>query len=137
MSEREPARVLGTGIEFTLEDEHEALPEPPRVPLTPERRAANARVERGELIAVRAQEFVDFETADGTNRWHGASFGTAIDPGGDPALALLELVDEARLNGPFGDLRRCGFDVTRWEYYSAPHRLELSERLRARLGDRL
>lgn len=114
-------------------------PDPPEAHrhfrMTPEDRLIRARVKRGEMIEVRAQEFVDFETADGRMRFRGSSFGSAIDVTTDPTIELLELGQgEVRLNGPFSDLRRCDFDVTRWEYYAAPHRLELSDRLRERLA---
>jgi hypothetical protein len=135
----EQARVVATGVELSLDEEDEGLePLPPeierRLPHTPEDRALDGRVESGEMIRVRAQEFVEFDTAEGRQRWGGSSFGTAIDVTADPALALLELArGDVRQDGPFGDLRRGGYDVTRWEYYSAPHRLELSEKLRERL----
>jgi hypothetical protein len=136
----EEATVIATGVELTLEEEDpDGLPDPPELERdfsrTPEDRALDARVARGEMIRVRAQEFVEFDTADGRQRWGGSSFGTAIDATADPAVALLELAQgDVRMNGPFGDLRRSGYDVTRWEYYAAPHRLELSAELSERLA---
>jgi hypothetical protein len=136
---RIPARIIVTGVELILEEEFEIPPDPPELAapfsLTPEDRAIRQRVERGEVIEVRAQEFVDFETGEGRVRWRGGSLGLPIDVTRDPTVELLALAQgDVRENGPFGDLRRSGFDVTRWEYYAAPHRLELSEHLRERLA---
>jgi hypothetical protein len=131
------AHVLSTGVELTLaEEQHDDLPDPPELatlPMTPEARAEQARIAAGGMVDVRATPFVIFETGGETHRYGGGSQGRAIDVTTDPTIALLDLAEQAREEAPFGDLRRSGFDVTRFEYYSSPHSLVLSERLRERL----
>lgn len=64
------------------------------------------------------------------------SCGAEIRSEGDPTTALLRVANAARevgLGGVLGDLRRTGMDITRWEFYSAPFRIELAEELRERL----
>jgi hypothetical protein len=137
---REPIRILGTGVELFLAEEADEPPPPPgfpKLPMTPEAHAEEARVRTGEMIQVQARAFVDFEAEGGTHRWGGSTYGRAIDITGDPTLALIGLAQDVAEEAPFGDLRRCDYDVTRWEYYSAPHRLELSAKLRERLPERL
>ena len=50
---------------------------------------------------------------------------------------LLELAQhqrDANLGVLLGDLRRAGYDVTRWEFYASPFRIELSDELREQLS---
>ena len=56
---------------------------------------------------------------------------------GDPTTDLLELAQhqrDANLGVLLGDLRRAGYDVTRWEFYASLFRIELSDELREQLS---
>lgn len=92
---------------------------------------------RGQPLAVSAELWVDVESDGG--RWrHGGqwAFGE-FRLGEDPTNPLIDLAfaqRENNLGGLLGDLRREGVDVTRFECYSAPFRVELDAQLRAVLA---
>lgn len=85
--------------------------------------------------------FADVEAAGTVERWWGSTESRDCEPntqilGDDPGRRLLKEAADARAGlGPLlGDLRIAGYDITRWEFYSAPTCIELSEALRTRLA---
>jgi hypothetical protein len=122
-------RLLGTGVELRLEDEDEApLRDPHGSPRADDRQAQR----------VGAQTFVEVEDGQRREKWPGAT-GFYDLPSDDEDLTngLLMIAHTERdlnLGGLLGDLRREGHDITRWEVYSLPFRIELTPRLRARLA---
>lgn len=116
--------LTGTGVELRLvgESPHSGEDFNPRDP----------RIE--------AQCFVEVVDGPRRERW-GGSTGLFDLPGDDEGLTsgLLGAAHRERdgnLGGLLGDLRRAGYDVTRWEFYSLPFRVELSEKLREFLSGR-
>jgi hypothetical protein len=60
--------------------------------------------------------------------------GHELDLGVDPIKPLLEIAHESRewhLPDLLGDLRAGGTLVSRWDFYAAPFRIQLSEELQA------
>ena len=103
----------------------------------PRERADQMAYERGQLLYVGWHVFADLED-DGRHFRLGGSWGMErpISLNEDPTSALLEIVKEERyhLGNLFGDLRMGNMDVTRWEFYAAPFKVELSPQLQARLA---
>ena len=131
----EEARVVGRGVELMLADEADLGP--PFAPSGPEQRAERQRVERGEMVEVAYQPFAEVETDGQVTRWGGSVHGTrAVDVTTDPTLALLDIAAEGRDEEAeiLGDLHIAELDVARFAFHAAPHRIELSGRLRERLG---
>ena len=120
-------RVLGTGVELRLRTAD-----------------AYAALERGDdpgEVAIEAQVFTDVADdgrryrVGGVTAW---SEGWVLASGFDPTSALVAIADEMRenLGDLLGDMRRGGCDVTRFEFYASPFRIELDDPLREALGDR-
>jgi len=90
------------------------------------------------FVPVVTQAFVEFTRSGDVERW--ASFehhGHSVPGDRDATLELLALVEEAvgdLREDLFPDMRIDGLDVTRWEFNSAPRRLELAPELEARLA---
>ena len=100
-------------------------------------RAEEAACERGELAFVGWHVFADLDD-EGRAFRVGGSWGMErpIRLDEDPTSALLAIVEEERchLGNLFGDLRMGTMDVTRWEFYAAPFKVELSPGLQDRLA---
>jgi hypothetical protein len=110
---------------------------PPFAPRGPEERAERQRVERGEMVEVAHQPFAEVETGGEVARWGGSVRGTrAVDVTTDPTLALLDIAEQDRDEEAeiLGDLHIAELDVARFAFHAAPHRIELSARLRERLA---
>lgn len=92
----------------------------------------------GELI-IEVQVFADLEDSGRRYRVGGTvQRGPLVPLSEDPTTALVHIADEARqthLGDLLGDLRTAGCDVTRFEFYAAPFRIELADDLRDRLAD--
>lgn len=59
----------------------------------------------------------------------------ALDLGRDPTTVLFRYADDAWENQQLmGDIGHGDIDITRFEFYAAPHRVELSPALRERLA---
>jgi hypothetical protein len=89
---------------------------------------------RGQELEISVEVWVEVER-DGVRSRHGGqmAFGELV-LGEDPTKPLIELALDQReqnLGTAFGDARIAGADVTRFECYSAPFRVELDEELRA------
>ena len=95
------------------------------------------RSARGEVLKVAAEVWVEIERG-GVRSRHGGQTGFGeIVLGHDPTGPLVELAlqqRESNLGTAFGDARIAGADVTRFECYAAPFRMELDEELRAALS---
>ena len=116
--------LIATGVELGIADESIEYDRP-----TPERRAEAQRVDRGEMIDVRGTLFA--ETEDGRGYGGGAA-SARIDITCDPTSALIALARDVREEDHgLGDFREEG--ITRFAYHAAPHRIELTDELRARL----
>jgi hypothetical protein len=91
-------------------------------------------------IAVEAQTFCEGEDDGGGFRMGGvvaSSSGWVLPAGEDPTSALVAIAYEMReqhLGDLLGDMRMNDFDVTRFEFYAAPFRVELAESLREALA---
>ena len=106
-------KLLGTGIALSLAGEED------------------------ECVALRLQTFADIE-ADGEPVRVLGTYGERAEVGTaeDPTTALVGAAHEYReghLGDILGDLRRDGADITRFEFYAAPFRIELAADLRDRL----
>ena len=122
-------RVLGTGVELRLPcdnwDED------------------TLRQVRGtsDGLVVEAQVFVDVE--DDGRRFRvggttGLGAGMTVPTDADPTTALVQAAYETRemhLGDLLGHMRRGNCDVTRFEFYAAPFRIELADDLREALAD--
>jgi hypothetical protein len=100
-------------------------------------RCETSQPTRGEDLEFSAEIWVEVEQ-DGSRARHGGqiTFGELV-LGEDPTRPLIELALDQReqnLGTAFGDARIAGVDVTRFECYSAPFRVELDEGLREVLG---
>ena len=93
--------------------------------------------EKANQILIEVQVFAEVEE-DGRRYRMGGTVqrGAAVSRSGDPTTPLLEIAHEARdthLGNLLGDLRMSGSDLTRFEFYAAPFRIELAEDLREHL----
>src|SRR4051812_27080560 len=89
----------------------------------------------GELM-VEIQIFAELEASGRKGRIGGSTDRAAISATEDPTKRLVDLAEEARelhLGPLLGDLRIAGCDLTRFEFYSAPFRIELAADLRSAL----
>jgi hypothetical protein len=114
------AKIIGTGVRVTIAR--------PGIPF----RGPTSNGLRMEIEA-----FAEIDT-DGETRRYGAAFRPYELPGdGDPAAQLVDNVNKHResdLGNHLADMKQSGLDVTRFELYSAPFRIELSDDLRAKLA---
>jgi CspA family cold shock protein len=119
--------ALSTGVRIRLIDDVTASESvEPRL----ERRRLRGELERGEVVVLEAQVFVEVE---GERVGGTTSLGHELRLGEDVVNQLLKLASEEReqhLGDLLGDLRREGSKLERWEFYSAPFRIELSDDLR-------
>lgn len=131
-------RVRATGVRLFLAGEVFSADERLR-PSTPEERADRQAEQRGEVVFVAIGGFCDCED-DGRRFRFWGSFGgewpVRVDR--DPASELLEVVESEKENHLF-DLEHDLMygnegETTRWEFFSAPFSIELSDRLRERLA---
>ena len=117
---------MGTGVELRLpslseRDEQHAVPPAREIPVV-------------------AQVFAEVE--DGARRYRVGgttvlSAGFGIAPGSDPTTALVRIAHETReehLGELLGEIRMGGCDVTRFEFYAAPFKIELAAPLREALA---
>jgi hypothetical protein len=118
-------RVVSTGVEL-------------RLPSLSERDEQHAVPPAGETPVV-AQVFAEVD--DGARRYRVGgttvlSPGFGIAPGSDPTTALVRIAYETReehLGELLGDMRIGDCDVTRFEFYAAPFKIELAAPLREAL----
>ena len=111
---------MGTGIRILLREEmpRDGVPDSedfPSDPPSPGERAEQKAYERGELIYVGWHVFADLEE-DGRRFRVGGSWGW-----------------ERHLGDLLGDLRIGDMNITRWGFYAAPFKIELSPMLQERL----
>ena len=130
--------LVGTGVELRLEGEEEQE----LLAGVPSRLTFMAsRVDRAEKAwesadrRLEAQTFAEVASdRPQLERWPGArGYYDLPDLRQDPTRALLDAATserEANLGGLLGELRSQGYDVTRWEFWALPFRVELSLRLR-------
>jgi hypothetical protein len=141
--------LKGTGVTLMLSEEMPVGPDLPdefkkaldvheRLHVTPEQRAERAAHERGEIVLVSWHLWAVLEREGETARFGGYRGGDdAVRLDADPTSALLQIAEDARTSGNlgnlFGDMHRAEMDITRFEFYSAPFRIELSQGLREAL----
>ncbi len=118
--------LLGTGAELRLPRRRPGKQDgPPR------------QDAKSNEVFVEVQVFADVED-DGRRYRIGGTVqqGEGVRLSDDPTTALLRIAQEARqlhLGNLLGDLRRSGSDITRFDWYAAPFRIELAQDLRERL----
>jgi hypothetical protein len=139
-------RVLGCGVILRLatNDETAAVEQARHgreLHLEPSRSYRYSEPDRpladGEVYVV-SQAVVDFADGDGEQRWvsyehHGERFSTTDDA----TTGLLRLVDDTVVgdfSDLFADMRQGALGVSRWEFMSAPRRVEMVPSLEARLA---
>jgi hypothetical protein len=88
-------------------------------------------------VRVEVEPFAELDV-NGECRRLGGGFGFAtLALCGDPTTELIAAAHterELNLGNLLGDMRISGFDVTRFELYSAPFRIELTDELREELA---
>jgi hypothetical protein len=109
------ARVIGTGVMIDLSGE------PPTY---------------GELV-VAVELFADLVIDEANEQHCGPTYFAEVDLDRDPTNQLVEaahIARESNLGTVFGDLKNSGVtNLTRFEFYAAPFRIELTDALRERL----
>jgi hypothetical protein len=93
----------------------------------------------GGALEVTAEVWADIEQEGERFRVGGNFMGGELAAREDPTRSLIDLAYEQRdlnLGCILGDLRIGGADVTRFECYAAPFRVELDDGLRAALAGR-
>lgn len=135
-------QIFGTGVDLRLEGEQAGEERTGHAPTLTDlgTRGHPAAAEAGGG-RVEAQCFVSVRAGNGRiDRWHGSTGYYGGPPvRTDPTSALLEVAMSERANnlgGILGDLRREGYDITRWEFWALPFRIDLSAGLRASLTGR-
>lgn len=119
-----PARIVGTGALIELDRSVEHIRGRPTV-----------------LVCCFAEVEIDGASERRPGSAHGGDDLDAeiFDGAGDPTTVLVEAGRRTHelLGNLLGDLRREGHDITRWEIYAAPFRIELTDEVRDLLGSRL
>jgi hypothetical protein len=117
-----PERLLGTGVTLRVPRCHAG---DPKDPLSRDAKSGDLRVE--------IQVFAELEDGPRPYRIGGSLDRASVSSTADPTKELVALAHEARevhLGNLLGDLRSGGCDITRFEFYSSPFRIELSPDLR-------
>jgi hypothetical protein len=133
-------RLRATGVRLFLVGELSFFAEGRPAPSTPEERANRDSEERGEVVFIALGAFCDLDDDGREFRFWGDFVAErAIRTDRDPTSELLAVVKEwaeDRLYNIEYDLMY-GNDgaITRWEFFSAPFAIELSEGLRTRLAN--
>jgi len=132
-------RLRATGVRLFLVSELPAFASDRPRPETPEARAERQAEESGDLVFVAVGGFCDCEDECRRYRFWGdfvAESPIRIDR--DPTSELVAVAREwapDRLDNIEFDLMYGGEgELTRWEFFSAPFSIELSDRLRERLA---
>jgi len=115
--------LLGTGV---------VLRPPSRAP---DEAAAPAPVDARGDVVVELQVFAELSENGTVSRTGGSVDRQTVAAGTDPTTRLIEIALDARevhLGDLLGDVRNCGHDITRFEFYAAPFRIELAPSLRER-----
>jgi hypothetical protein len=102
-------------------------------------RCVTAAAPAGDALELTAEVWAEVEQKGEPDRFRvGGNFMYAeLSLGEDPTRSLIDIAYEQRelnLGGILGDLRIGGADVTRFECYAAPFRVELDESLRELLS---
>jgi hypothetical protein len=139
---RVAVQIDGTGILMRLATEDESLALAQGTDLgdvaggSYEVRAPDHQPSSSEVDVV-LKTFVEFRRDGRHERWEGfAYYGFRVPTDRDATLDLLKLAGEVDLIDLLADLRIAGLGVSRWEFFSAPHRLELDAELDQRLAPR-
>lgn len=99
---------------------------------TPERRGERAAWQHGKSVFVTASSFVEFDDGSGVTRWTGTPQGPfAVPLGTDATSLLIEFAEHP--DNLLADLGIADYEVSRFDFYAAPRRLELGDGLRDRL----
>src|SRR4051794_15036344 len=139
------AIVLGTGVALRLphEDEVRALDRARRggefeLEGHHSYKYAGLAPPSADEVDVVAQAFVHFTDGAADQRWGSYQhYGHVVPLRRDATLELLKLVDEVAgdlIEDLLSDMRIAGLGVSRWQFVSAPHRIELASDLEARLA---
>lgn len=133
--------LLGTGVLLLIGEEFPVWPfetDESRAELeaemTPQERAHKAADERGEIVFVSWHVFADLED-EGRRFRVGGSFGghSAIRLDEDPTTALLGVVENAldsgNLENLLDDLKLGDMNVTDFEFFAVPSKIEMSSKL--------
>jgi hypothetical protein len=88
---------------------------------------------RDGSVLVRATEFVEFDLGEGVQRWEETAQGPfSVSPDGSATSALLDIAEN--LPGDLlADLGIAGLKPSRFEYRSAPRRIDVDPGLAQRL----
>ena len=100
-------------------------------------RCESASPVHGQALEFSAEIWVEVEQDGLRSRTGGQTTFGELVLGEDPTRPLIDLAllqRETNLGSAFGDARIAGADVTRFECYSAPFRVELDEGLRTVLS---
>ncbi len=132
-------RLRGTGVRLFLVSELPFFASDRPRPETPEERAEREAEKRGELVFVAIGGFADCVDDGREYRfWSDFAAERAIRIDRDPTSELLAVARswaEDRLLNLEHDVFYGGeADTTRWEFFSTPFTIELSELLRERLA---
>ena len=102
--------------------------------LTPEARRALDEWQRGEAVLLTCAAFAEVDDGHGTRRFTGPPSGPHAVPTGRSATSdLLAFVDGNAADDLLAALGIHGVKVSRFDYYAAPHRIEVGDAVRRRL----
>lgn len=102
--------------------------------LTPEARQALDEWRSGEVVLLTCAAFAEVDADGGRRRFTGQPSGPHPIPTGRSATAaLLSFVDGAAADDLLAALGIHGIRVSRFDYYAAPHRIEVGDAVRRRL----
>jgi hypothetical protein len=100
-------------------------------------RAESVGTSDGHPLEVSAEIWIDIDHEGETLRFGGQTAFGDLPLGEDPTKPLIDLALSQRdmnLGSALGDARIGGFDITRFECYAAPFRIELDDQLRSVLS---
>lgn len=102
--------------------------------LTSEARQALELWQQGEAVLLTCAAFAEVDDGHGTRRFTGPASGPHVIPLGRSATAdLLRFVDGNAADDLLAALGIHGVRVSRFDYYAAPHRIEVGDAVRRRL----
>jgi len=102
--------------------------------LTPEARRALDDWRLGEVVLLTCAAFAEVDAGAGRQRFTGPPSGPHAIPTHRSATAdLLRFVDGSAADDLLAALAMHGITVSRFDYYAAPHRIEVGEAVRRRL----
>lgn len=133
MAPTDPARIVATGIVLEEPADPAGAFAARHGVLTNEARDAIHDARAGHLVLLTVAPFADIDAGSGVQRYRLPAQGPhAIDTVGSATATLLALLDEQG-EDMIAALAIQGVRVSRFDFYAAPHRIELDESIRRRL----